>query len=425
MGIASTMLGPLRARKECAFNFRAHGRCVSAVVVSEEAVQRERLGVRLADHLRTREVKIPPYPALAAALERIRSEGSTLAQVTAIVETDPALAATVLRRASSAALRTTSAPITLDTAIWRLGFDELLQLVFATTLGPTALRAGDLAPLRRDQWRRSLLAAAMCKELAPRRGVAPDLAFLAGLLYGFGAVVVACIEALEGELPPLPLTAWRRLIRELENDFGVVLANTWNLPAAIVEAIAHHHTPGDCMRIHRPIVQLVATVDTAITILDRNATASALEDIAGLDHDERFRICALLPRVAEQMAAFEHHDSPQPNARITGVIDRVETWPCSAALTSKTGAVYRATEIGTDVIVFRGRTQLVAGWLAELTLELASSVPLLVNVRSCEELPDGMFSMTARPFGLDGASRDAWTSLLARGRELVEPPEEE
>lgn len=398
----------------------------SAMVAMEETTARERLAVQLADHLRSREVKIPPYPALAMALERLHRAGSTLAEVTAIVETDPALAAAVLRRASTAALRSSvrKAPITLETAIWRLGFDELLQLVFATTLGPTAMRAGVLAPLRRDRWRRSLLASAMCKELAPRRGVPADLAFLAGLLYGFGAVVVvACIEGLEGPLPSLSLLSWRRLIRELENDFGVVLANTWNLPAPIVEAIAHHHTPGDCMRIHRPIVQLVATVDTAIELLDRSATASALENIAGLDHDERYRICALLPRVAEQMSAFEI-TTQATSASITGVLDRIETWPCSVALTSKTGQVYRAVEIGTDVLVFQGRSPLVAGWLADLFLELAHSVPILANVRSCEQLPDGTYRMTARPYGLEGEARDAWTSIVARGREQVETNQE-
>lgn len=388
------------------------------MLAADESKTREQLAIRLADHLRAREVKIPPYPALAIALERLRHAHASLAEVTKIVESDPALAAAVLRQTSTAALRTATvqAPITLDTAIWRLGFDQLIQLVFALTLGPTATRTGELAPLRRDRWRRSLLGATICKELAPRRGVSPDLGFLAGLLYGFGAIVViTCIEALGGPLPSLSMTSWRRLIRELETDFGVVLANTWNLPAPIVEAIAHHRTPGDCMRAHRPIVQLVATVDTAIDMLDRSATATALENIPGLDHDERFRICALLPRVADQMSAFEINQ--RGSAAITNAMDRIETWPCAVPLTSKSGQVYRTLEIGPDAIVFYGRVPIAAGWLAELFLELAQAVPFVANVRACEQQPDGTYLMTARPYGLEGEARDAWTSLVERGRE--------
>ena len=136
------------------------------------------LAATLVERLKTTEIRVPPYPAVASSLDRLSRDGkSTVADVAAIVATDAALAATVLRHASSASLKS-SAPATLEAAISRLGLDELTRVVVATTIGGAAVAPGPLALLRRDQWRRSLLAAMFCKELAARRGVLPDQAYL-------------------------------------------------------------------------------------------------------------------------------------------------------------------------------------------------------------------------------------------------------
>src|SRR5882757_262355 len=91
------------------------------------------LPAQLVERLRTSEIKVPPYPAVASSLDKLSRDGRTgVAEVASIVATDAALAATVLRFATAAALKS-NAPATLEAAIWRLGLDELTRVVIATT----------------------------------------------------------------------------------------------------------------------------------------------------------------------------------------------------------------------------------------------------------------------------------------------------
>ena len=377
------------------------------------------LPTQLVHSLRTGEIKIPPYPAVAVALEKLR-EGSTLPEVAAIVATDTSLVAAVLREASTAGMRS-SAPVTLEGAIWKLGFDHLMRIVLASTLGAISRAAGPLAMLRRDQWRRSLLAAMFCRELAPRRGVSADVAYLAGLLHDFGSIVtLVCLESLGATgMPTLPEARWRALVEDLHVELGMIVAARWGLPEAITEVISHHHGATSCARIHRPLVQLVATVDEIIDLLDREPAGgiTALVGVPGLDHDERLRIGALLPKVAEQMASFE----PPP----TGISAAIESnttmlddsWPVDFAISGRHGVSYRATALAPNAIAFKSAEAMQPGWLCDLELDAPPErITMLANVKSCEVVGDGSFLVVVQPFGLGGTHKSAWLQLVTRTR---------
>jgi HD-like signal output (HDOD) protein len=380
------------------------------------------LPTQLVERLRTTEVRIPPYPAVASSLDRLNRDGrATVTEVASIVATDAALAATVLRHATAAALKS-NAPPSLEAAIWRLGLDELTRVVIATTVGVTAGVPGPLVALRRDQWRRSLLAAMFCRELAGRRGVPPDQAFLAGLLHDFGAiVVVACIESFgTAALPVLPEATWRRLVEDLHVEFGMVLVTRWQLPEPIAEVVEHHHTPESCMRVYRPLVQLVSIVDQIIAILDDSTRGSIadLVEVPGLEHDERFRIGALMPKVADQMARFE---TPVDRDTASSIAPRTQpledSWPVDFPIVSKNQVVHRACTLAASSLAFQSPVRLPQGWLAELTLQCApDSITILANVRSCQALPGGKHLVVAQPFGLAGEDKAAWQRLIARTR---------
>lgn len=378
------------------------------------------LPTKLIERLRTSEIRVPPYPAVASSLDKLNRDGkTTVAEVASIVATDSALAATVLRHAASAAARS-NAPATLEAAIWRLGLDELTRVVIATTIGVSAAAAGPLSLLRRDQWRRSLLSAMFCRELAARRGIAPDQAFLAGLLHDFGAiVVVACIESFgTAALPRLPEPIWRRMIEDLHVEFGMVVVARWQLPEPIAEVVASHHTPHTCMRLYRPLVQLVAIVDQIIGILDDSSRGgiAGLIEVAGLEHDERFRIGALMPKVAEQMARFE---TPADRETTSSIVPQTQTiegsWVVDFPIKNRSGLEHRACALAPSTLAFHSPSQLPQGWLAELTLESPPDVfTMLCNVKSCQALPSGGHLVIAQPFGLAGEDRAAWLRLVER-----------
>jgi HD-like signal output (HDOD) protein len=380
------------------------------------------LPAQLVERLRTTEIRVPPYPAVASSLDRLNRDGkATVTEVASIVATDAALAATVLRHAASAAVRS-NAPATLEAAVSRLGLDELTRVVIATTIGVSAGAPGPLAVLRRDQWRRSLLAAMFCRELAGRRGVAPDQAFLAGLLHDFGAiVVVACIESLgTAALPALREAVWRRMVEDLHVEFGMVVVARWQLPEPIAEVVASHHTPHTCNRLYRPLVQLVAIADQIIDILDDSSRGgiAALVEVAGLEHDERFRIGALMPKVAEQMARFETPADRDGASKVVPGTQQLETsWPVDFPIASKSHMFLRACALTPSTLAFKSPGRLAQGWLAELTLQCApDTITMLVNVKSCQDIAGGEYLVIAQPFALAGEDRKAWLRLVERAR---------
>jgi hypothetical protein len=268
------------------------------------------------------------------------------------------------------------------------------------------------------------------RELAQRRGVAPDQGFLAGLLHDFGAIVVlSCLESLgTAQLPALPEAAWRRLVEDHHIEHGMVVVGRWQLPEPIAEVVAHHHAPEACMRVYRPLVQLVAIVDQIIQVLDRpNGGIAALVEVPGLEHDERFRIGALMPKVAEQMARFETPAERElaqlvlaPEAPADRPIE--DGWPVDFAIQSRNHTTYRACALSPVALAFMSPVVLQPAWLAELTLECPPDpITLLAHITSCRPAPDGGFLVTAHPFGLAGEDDSAWRRLIERTSTLPDP----
>lgn len=380
------------------------------------------LSSQLIQQLRSTEVRIPPYPAVALSLDRLsRDPRSTLTDVTSVIAADASLAATVLRYASAAAMKA-SGPVTLDAAVRKLGLEELTRVVIATTVGASATAPGPLSLLRRDQWRRSLLSAMFCRELAGRRGVLPDQAFLGGLLHDFGAVVVlACLEALGRErLPTLSEATWRRLVEDLHIEFGMIVVTRWQLPEPIAEVVAHHHTPHAASRSHRSLVQLISIVDQIIAVLDRGSGGgiAALLEVPGLEQGEHYRIGALMPKVAEHMARFESPPQRDVSSAIAVVGNPVEDgWPVDFFIESKALIEYRACTLTPSTLAFRAPSALQPAWLTELTLRCTpDTITMLANVKTCDALPSGEFFVTAQPFGLAGEDKAAWLRLIDRTR---------
>jgi hypothetical protein len=200
------------------------------------------------------------------------------------------------------------------------------------------------------------------------------------------------------------------------------VAARWQLPEPIAEVIASHHTPHTCSRVYRPLVQLVAIVDQIIDILDRGSAGdiAALVEVAGLEHDERFRIGALMPKVADTMARFEMPGERGVTSSIavpTG--PAIDGWPVDFPIESRSHVGCRARALTEAALVFSSPTLLQPAWLADLTLRCTpDTITMLAHVKSCEVMPGGDYLVTAQPFGLAGGDKEAWLRLIERSRPL-------
>lgn len=372
----------------------------------------------LVRRLEGNQLRLPPYPAVAMKLQNLAEEGRcSTRELCTTIAADAALVAAVLRRANTAAYSAAIQVASLEAAINRIGVDQLLKLALAQSVGKIANSAGPLSTLRRDVWRRSLLAARMGTELAETRGIDVDQAFVAGLLHDFGAITVLIgLEDLRVELPVLPAATWKIFVDKLQPRFGGVFAQRWHLPEPIAHAIEYCFDPDRYAGPHKALVGLMSTVTKVIAILERapGTGIAALIEVKCLSRDERYRLGALIPQIAELMETFE---APFAQAEVSVVQHPASEpgWPVDFVVTCKR-EMYTACSISPNSITFRGAVPLQPNWLSQLVLQWgAREIDMLANVKSCEA-HDGGFMIVAQPFGLDGPDKQAWMDLLAHAR---------
>jgi len=197
--------------------------------------------------------QIPTIPAvLVKILEVVGGERTGVKDLVAVVERDKALTGRILRLANSAFFGFSRNVATLSRAVMLLGFSTVKNLalgvkVWETLTGGTA--HGEMEKL----WVHSSLVAAASRALARRLKLPdPEEAFTAGLLHDMGKVILFTRFPSE----------YREILGKWTGDEGVVaergalgvdhsqvggwLAESWSLPALIVDAASsHHRTLGD------------------------------------------------------------------------------------------------------------------------------------------------------------------------------------
>ncbi|MEO8551559.1 MAG: HDOD domain-containing protein [Kofleriaceae bacterium] len=380
----------------------------------------------LVDRLRANKIKIPPYPAVATRLDQIaRDPRHNVAELATVVSSDPALAAAVIGRANTAAQGGT--PVTsVGESIKRLGVDLVIQLSLSLGLGKASTDGGPLGALRRNTWRCSLLAARFAQELASKRGVSPEVAYLAGLLHDFGEVVlVAGIEdiAKDMPLPVLPEVQWQAFVGKLHVQVGMAVAARWNLPAPITDVIAHHRDPANLPA--SPLTQLIKLVDRVIAILDRSPATgiAALLEVPELATMERYAIGAAAQEVGAQMASYIATAASVQSAQITPEPARSpdeEAWPIDFEVSCPKHDAYRALTMSPNTFEMAGKDPLAPGWLVELTLGcMPTPIAMLANVKTCEQ-DQGGYKIVLQPFALGGDLKKQWNALLDSARVLLE-----
>ena len=209
-------------------------------------------------------VVLPPLPDLVNRLMELLKdrERTSSKEVANLVGTDPAIAATLLRWANSAAFGGLVPVSDLSLAIARLGFRQVTSAV--TTVAHSAnFRSDDpvKAEILRALWVHAVATAAASKHIANLRGHGPEEAFVAGLLHDTGKLLVLkAVDQLEAtnkaEITPVVLD---ELMDVLHTRLGYDSLIAWRVPKPICEAVLHHHDeepdPG------RPLATLVQAAD--------------------------------------------------------------------------------------------------------------------------------------------------------------------
>jgi hypothetical protein len=212
----------------------------------------------------------------------------------------------VLAVANSALLGGATPITSLSRAVNRLGARTVGAIAVASSVGASMLSSGVLFEVRYRVWRRGMTCALACQKFSATRGLVPEEAFLAGLLYGFGrSIAVASLEQLlKSHQPARPLSVqeWLSIAEQQRAALAQAIATSWKLPEVIAEATGHRE-PGTS-----PLYDLVLYADQIAESLDlgRQPEAKNPAELRLLDE-----LIAGLPATLEAFAP----PAPMPTAR--------------------------------------------------------------------------------------------------------------
>ncbi len=196
--------------------------------------------------------RLESLPTVALkVIEEAGSEDSSRRRVVSTIETDPALAAGVLRVANSAWLGHSGRVDSVDRAMAVLGFDLVRNIALSVFISHLFLHEGGTEVLKfRELWHHSLAVAMVAEALARReRKASAGRAFMAGLLHDLGKVVLLKWNRLgyqetirQAQKRRIPLHVAERESFDIDHaEVGGLLLEDWNFPPALLESTRRHH----------------------------------------------------------------------------------------------------------------------------------------------------------------------------------------
>lgn len=216
-------------------------------------------------------IQLPALPAIAMeVVELIDNPKTSAAKLGQVISSDQALTAKVLKIANSPFYGFPRKISTIEFAIIVLGFDALKEIVISISLISSLQKRSDQYLNSQQFWDHSISTAVIGRMLAKELGyrVAGEV-FVAGLLHDMGITALhryfnseyrRIIDIIkESELSMTE--AEESVLGVTHGDVGGWLAERWNLPAQLIEAIAYHHTPQKAS-INPELVALVHCADS-------------------------------------------------------------------------------------------------------------------------------------------------------------------
>jgi putative nucleotidyltransferase with HDIG domain len=224
---------------------------MSASVAPSLEIQ-ERLGQQL-EAIVTRRIAsdqlvLPPLPAIVTkCLNLLRIPEFELPEAAAIIESDPMLAARLLRLANSAAMGGRDTIATISTAVTRLGTQKL-RAFLAEASGARVLESNDrrIVEASRGLWTHSVAVAVVSRDLMSIRGGGdPEMAYLGGLLHDIGKPIMASMllnaeqSLAQASKHSRWITGddWIAVVQTTHRKVGVQLVEHWELPTEVRSAV--------------------------------------------------------------------------------------------------------------------------------------------------------------------------------------------
>lgn len=194
--------------------------------------------------------KLPTIPKLGQQLmASFSSDDGSVSEIAHQLAADPALSAKLLRLANSAYFRVSRTIGTVDGALQMLGMVMVRNLVLGNSVA-MAFKATPGMDLPQF-WRYNLYTACTARWLANRTAVNSDRVFTLALLHAIGQLqmhaiapqTVAPLDQQMSVLDPGRAQLELQVFGFHHGDVSAALAQAWNLPPPLIEALRHIARP--------------------------------------------------------------------------------------------------------------------------------------------------------------------------------------
>ncbi len=238
-------------------------------LTEEERLRLDVVKAKVTERFRSERIEITVFPSRAAQILRVLDEPDfDIGQLVRIAQNDPAISASILRAANSAAYAGIKRIDNVRDAVMRLGAQTVAGIATAVTArglfdsGSTRSRFGSVWS---HLWLHSVTTAfAAGGFAASTRNGNLEQCFLGGMLHDIGKTFV--LRALDN-LPEAdtkddfsePFVA--ALLEDLHIGFGKATATAWNLPDFVIDACARHHEVPEARSRDLNIIRVVSGLD--------------------------------------------------------------------------------------------------------------------------------------------------------------------
>jgi putative nucleotidyltransferase with HDIG domain len=228
---------------------------------------------------------------------------TSLSEIAAIVERDPAMSLKVLQLVNSAYFGAARRVSTVQQAVGRLGL-ELLKALTLSAHAFDTLKAPPCNGFSIDALQQhSLLTARLAKQLCSDVTLGAE-AFASSVLHDVGKLVLAVGATERFEKVLEEQRASQRPLYEIEiehfgtthGEVGAFLLGSWGLPLTMVETVAYHHMPSNASVDCWPVLAAVHAADALVDLTEYKGVSPDRDHKLDLVFLERAGLTAELPR---------------------------------------------------------------------------------------------------------------------------------
>jgi putative nucleotidyltransferase with HDIG domain len=202
---------------------------------------------------------LPSLPTLyVKVIDELNSPNSSIQKIAEIISRDVGMTAKILQLANSAFFGLSQHVNNPLRAVTILGLDTIKALIMTVHIFSQFDRSTPTGFSITDLWTHSMQCGVLAKTIAKAEDqgrIAVEDAFMGGLLHDVGKLVlIANLSDRYGEAMAIAAETNRPLWEAEHQVFGTThaqvgayLMGLWGLPDRIVEAIAFHHNPTECL----------------------------------------------------------------------------------------------------------------------------------------------------------------------------------